>query len=242
MRSRSLRHQRLHRRAKAANRAAGGRGHAGCLRVGQSLPERAAGRIRVRDDTRERGVADAAPRPVRDTQERAGVAGVDEHGEVSGRIADLRALVEPRPADDLVRDVLPHEHVLQHPRLRVRPVKDCDLARREPLVDQPRDLGGDEPGFGVLVLDLDDAYRVTFAEIGEEVLGLPVTVVLDNGVRRAQDRVRRAVVLLERDHVRPRKVAFELRDVADVGSPEGIDRLILVPDCANVLVLGTEEL
>ena len=94
----------------------------------------------------------------------------------------------------------------------------------------------------MLVLDLDDADGVTLAEVGEQVLRLPVGVVLDDRVGRAQDRVGRAVVLLQRDDVRSGEVGLELRDVADVGSPERVDRLVLIADGADVLVLGAEEL
>ena len=59
---------------------------------------------------------------------------------------------------------------------------------------------------------------------------------------RAQDRVRRAVVLLERDRARPGEVALEVEDVADVGAAEGVDRLIRVADGAEVPVLGREQL
>ena len=45
------------------------------------------------------------------------------------RVLDLGAVVELRAADHLVADLRPHEHVLEHPRLRVGPVEDGDLAR-----------------------------------------------------------------------------------------------------------------
>ncbi len=138
--------------------------------------------------------------------------------------------------------VLAHEHVLQHPRLRVRPVEDRDLARREPLVDQPRDLGGDEAGLRVLVLELDDPHRVALAQLGEEVLRLALGVLLDDRVGGSQDRVRGAVVLLERDDVRSGEVRLELGDVADVCPAEPVHRLILISDRADVSVLGAEEL
>jgi hypothetical protein len=50
--------------------------------------------------------------------------------------------------------------------------------------------------------------------------------VLDDLVRRAEDRVRRAVVLLERDLAGLAEVALELEDVADVGAPEGVDGVV----------------
>ena len=124
------RHERLHRRVEAADRAARCGGDAGRLGIGHRLEERAAGVLRVRDEALQRRVADPAPRAVRDAEERGRVLRVHEHGEIRRRVADLRALVEARAADDLVRHVLAHEHVLQHTRLRVHPVEDRDLARR----------------------------------------------------------------------------------------------------------------
>ena len=196
----------------------------------------------MRDESLQRGVPDSPARAVRDAEQRRGVLRVHEDAEVRGRVADLRALVEARPADDLVRDVLPDEHVLQHPRLRVHPVEDRDLARGEPAPDERCDVRRDEPGLGVLVLDLDDAHRIALAEVGEEPLRLPLGVLLDERVGRTQDRVGRAVVLLERDDLRPREVLLELEDVADVGATERVDALVLVAHCADVPVLAAQEL
>ena len=54
--------------------------------------------------------------------------------------------------------------------------------------------------------------------------------------------VRRAVVLLERDDLRPGEVLLELQDVADVRATEAVDRLVLISDRAHVPVLAAEEL
>ncbi len=166
------RDERLHRRVEAANRPARGGRDAGGLGIGHRPEERAAGRLGVRDEPLDRRVADAAPRTVRDAQERGRVLRVHEHAQVRGRIADLGALVEARPADDLVRHVLPDEHVLEDARLRVHPVEDRDLARRLAAVDERGDLRRDEPRLRVLVLDLDHAHGVALAELGEEPLRL----------------------------------------------------------------------
>ena len=128
-------------------------------------------------EARERRVADAAARPVGDAQERDRVVRVVEHLEVRDEVLDLGALVEARAADHLVRDALAHEDVLEHAALRVRPVEDRDLAAREALLDEQRDLGGDVARLGVLVLDLDDAHRVAVAELRPEVLLLALAVV-----------------------------------------------------------------
>ena len=180
------RHQRLHRGVEAADRPARGSRDAGGLRIGHRLEERAAGVLGMGDEPLHGRVADSTPRTVRDAKERGRILRVHEDAQVRGRVADLRALVEARPADDLVRNVLADEHVLQHPRLRVHPVEDRDLAGRVAAADQRGDLGGDETRFGVLVLDLDRAYRVALAEIGEEALRLALGVLLDQRVGGAR--------------------------------------------------------
>ncbi len=190
----------------------------------------------------ERRVADPAPRLVRDSLQRDGVVGVVDHLEVRDDVLDLGALVEARAADHLVRDGLADEHVLQHPRLRVRPVEDADLRAREALLDEPGDLRRDEACLGVLVLDLEGMHGLTLAELREELLRLALAVVRDDRVGRAEDRVRRAVVLLEGDRARVGEVALELHDVADVGAAEGVDRLVRIAHGANVPVLFGQEL
>jgi hypothetical protein len=94
----------------------------------------------------------------------------------------------------------------------------------------------------MLVLDFDDADRIAFAELAPEVLRLALAVLRDDGVRRAQDRVRRAVVLLQGDLLGPAEVALELHDVADIRPAEGVDGLIGIADGEDVLVLAGQEL
>ena len=69
-----------------------------------------------------------------------------------------------------------------------------------------------------------------------------VAVVGDHRVGGREDRLRRAVVLLELDHLRVREVALEVEDVADVGAAEAVDRLVVVADHHQVAVLAGEQL
>ena len=199
-------------------------------------------RLGVGDEPRDRRVADPALRPVCDPQERDRVGGVVEHLQVRGRVLHLGALVEARAADHLVADLVQAQRLLQHARLGVHAVEDRDLAARVALLDEPGDLRGDVARLGLLVLDLDHAHRVALAELRPEPLLLPLRVVRDHRVRRLEDRVRGAVVLLERDRSRGRKVALELEDVADVGASEGVDGLVRIAHRAEVLVLLGQEL
>ena len=198
--------------------------------------------LRVGHEPRDRRVADAPLRPVRDPHQADGVGRVVEHLEVRRRVLDLGALVEARPTDHLVADLVQAQRLLEHSRLRVHPVEDRDLAAGVALLDEAGDLGGDVARLGLLVLDLDHPHRIAVAELRPEPLFLPLGVVRDHGVRRLENRVRRAVVLLERDRARLGEVALELQDVADVGAAEGVDRLVGIADRADVVMVLGEEL
>ena len=63
-----------------------------------------------------------------------------------------------------------------------------------------------------------------------QVLRPPVGVAGDDGVRRVEDRLRRAVVLLQQHRGGVRVVALELQDVADRRTAEGVDGLVGVAD------------
>ena len=146
--------------------------------------------------------------------------------QVRERVLDLGAVVEAHAADDLVAQLALAQHVLDRPRLRVGAVEDGDLAERHPLVGQPLDLPHDEPRLGTLVVELADLDRIALAEVGPQVFAEPAAVVADDGVGGIENRLRRAVVLLEPDDLRVFEVVLELEDVSDVGASEAVDRVV----------------
>ena len=158
--------------------------------------------------------------------ERNRVRRVHEQRQVGERVLDLGALVEARAADHLVADPVAHQHVLEHPALSIRPVEDRDLVARLALVHEPLDLGHDEARLGVLVLELAHVHRIALAELRPEELVLALAVVGDHPVRRVEDRLRRAIVLLELDDGGIGEVALEAKDVLDVGAAEAVDRVV----------------
>ena len=66
----------------------------------------------------------------------------------------------------------------------------------------------------MLVLELAHLDRVALAEVGPQRLPHPPAVVRDDRVGGAEDRLRRAVVLLELDDLGVRVVVLEVEDVA----------------------------
>src|SRR5260221_276606 len=85
---------------------------------------------------------------------------------------------------------------------------------------------GTMSGLVVLVLELADDREIAGAGIGPEVLPEPLLVVRDDGVRDREDALRRAVVLLQSDDLGVGEVLLEVKDVAYVGAPEAVHRLV----------------
>src|SRR2546428_4032 len=109
---------------------------------------------------------------------------------------------------------------------------------RGPLVDQPLDLAHDEARLGVLVLQRAHVDPLSVPELAPQALGDAAAVVGDHRVRRAQDGLRGAVVLLELDHAGIWEVVLEVEDVAHLGTAKAVDRLRIVAHDGEVAVTG----
>ena len=109
------------------------------------------------------------------------------------------------------------------------------LGCADALVDQRVDLLGHPGGLVVLVVGDVALDQLAVAGVGPQVLRTPAGVACAmTGVRRLQDPLGGAVVLLQQDRGGVRVVALELVDVADRRAAEGVDRLVGVADDAQL--------
>ena len=69
---------------------------------------------------------------------------------------------------------------------------------------------------------------VALADFRKQVLGFAVEVVANHRVGSIQNILSRAIVLLEKNHLRANKIPLKLGDVANVRTAEGINRLVRV--------------
>ena len=105
----------------ARDRLDGGGAEARLHRAAERLVQRQAVRVRVGDEPRDRRVADPALGAVRDPHQADRVGRVVEHLQVGDRVLHLGPLVEARPADHLVGDLVQPQRLLQH--------RDCAFIR-----------------------------------------------------------------------------------------------------------------
>ena len=81
-----------------------------------------------------------------------------------------------------------------------------------------------------------DAQLFTRIRRGIKRLAQPAFIARDDPGRRRQNMTRRPVILFQPDNGRPRKIAFKLQDVANLGPAPAIDRLVVIADAAQVAV------
>ena len=186
-------------------------------------------------DLLDRGAADAACRRVDDAQQAHRIDVGGRQLQVSHQVLDLGALIETETADDVVLASVAAQGFLDLPGLRVGAVEHRRVVLRvggqvlfDGVGDEQRLVLGIEPR-----VEADALPRGGF---GPEFLALARLVVLHHGAGRRQDVLRRAVVLLQPDGAGLGKIALEIQDVADIGAPPAIDRLILVAHHADVAV------
>ena len=155
------------------------------------------------------------------------VIGVAQGAQVGERVLDFLALVEAGTADHAVGQAGAHEHVLEGSGLRVGAVEDCDVTGLHAvLVSKAVNFTGDVACLGVLGFgNVTDDLR-TRAGGGPQLLGAAVGVAFNDRVRRREDVLRGAVVLLEQNRVGVRVVLLEVRDIADVRAAEGVNGLV----------------
>ena len=103
------------------------------------------------------------------------------------------------------------------------------------MLRDPLDLDDDELRFRPLIRKLRMHDRHAFFVLRPERLVFASLVVLDDLSRGFDDRLGRAIVLLELHDLRARILALEIHDVADVRATPLVNRLILVADDADIL-------
>ena len=195
------------------------------------------------EEAAHRGVAETPRRLVGHTGERLVVVGVHGELEVGHEVLHLQAAEEGRPGVDCVGDARLYQGVLDGAGLRVGPVEDGEVPVLASAFAHLRlDGVSHEAGFVLLrVCGLQDDAASLF-RTAEALFLEPVRVVRDEVVRRRDDVLRRAVVLLQFHHAAAGIVFLEADDVLDPCAPEGVDGLGVIAHHADVLVQPGEPL
>ena len=156
------------------------------------------------------------------------------------------ALVELHAADELVRDAVSQAGFFERARLRVDAVHDGDFAERvlPRAAAPPRErvhLAQDELRLFFLVVTLRHGDGRALAVAREQALFDPLRVGGYELGRCVENRLGRAVILLQRDDFGVGEVRLEAENVANVGVAPRVDGLVGVADGAQVAMLARDE-
>ena len=220
--------QLLHQRAKLLHCRSGARRQQVFLkRLAHSLPERHAVFERQRFNLAHRGVADAARGRVDDADQADGILEIGSGFEICQQVLHFGALVKADGADNVVGKPVAAQRLFIKARLRVRAVEHSKprvglaaMALRNPV--------GDKQAFVLGVQPLIHSNLCATLTRCPQLLTLAVAVVRNNRAGGVENALRGAVVFLQAQDLRLRVIVLKLHNVADVGSPPGVDRLVLV--------------
>ncbi len=104
------------------------------------------------------------------------------------------------------------------------------------LALQRLDLVADLPRLFLAVPGRGDAHLLALRPLGPECLAETSGILGDQAGSGGKDMRRRAVVLLQANHLGAGKILLEFQDVLDLGAAPAIDRLVVVADHAEIAV------
>ena len=82
----------------------------------------------------------------------------------------------------------------------------------------------------------DQTHLLAIVPVGPERFTKAAFIAANDIRRRRQNMRGRAVVLFEPHHMRAGEILFKPQDIADLGPAPAIDRLIIIPHTADILV------
>ena len=186
----------------------------------------------------QRGVADAAGRLVDHTAEGLVIGRIDGQLEVGHHIFDLRPVEEGIAGEDHIRQVALAKGLFERTRLRIGAVQNGEIAVFALFFPKPRqDRARDQRPLRHFVEGADEADLFAFLPYRAALLRDAALIAGDHGIRRADNLLRRAVIALETEDAAAGEILLKAQNVADIRTAEGIDRLRIVADHAEVAML-----
>src|SRR5262249_2794624 len=159
---------------------------------------------------------------------------------VGQRILHFSAFIKAEAADQFVADAAAPEDFFKGSRLKIGTVFDGAGLRRI-VVEELAQLFADEFSFGLGVARFKVTEIRAAGNFRAQVLAEPLGVILDDGAGRVEDALRGAVVALEADDVCVGEISRKTKKNGNVRAAPAVDRLVFVPDDADVLVRSDEK-
>ena len=164
------------------------------------------------------------------------VSRVLEDAEKRQDVFDVGSLEEFESAPLLERNLPIGELDLEVGRHVAGAKENGDLAQRCAFLVQLQNSIDDELRLLLLVAGGDEPRRLTTSPLRPEVLRKSLGSARYERIGDAQDRLRRPIILLERNHRCGGKLFGKVEDVSEIGAAKRVDALRVIADDSDVLV------
>ena len=155
---------------------------------------------------------------------------IEQQTQVGHHILNFFAFIELAAADDLVGNVCSQKLFFDGTRLRVGTIHNSHVAALLYLSprQQAHDLTGREESLLFFVIGLVHHDLLARAQRRPELLVLAQPVAPHHVLSRVEDGLRRAIVLLQHDDLRARKIFLKADHIFGTGSAPAINHLVIV--------------
>src|SRR5262249_5731320 len=147
-----------------------------------------------------------------------------DRAEVGQDVFDLFTIIESKPTHDLIGNLLASEHVFKLTALRIGTIENREVLVGTVLVAcEPLDLRNNKFGFPTFIGELRANDRKPFFVISPKGFVLTRLVVADDLTGGRDDRLGRAVILLELHDFGAWIISLEIQNVMDISASPFVD-------------------
>ena len=157
--------------------------------------------------------------------------------QICQKILDLFSGIEVHTAYHIIGNTFYDKPLFQKTGLRIGTVKHCTvliLIAAIPFL--PCHIICNKFSLFIGIVKLPEMDPLSGSLIGPEGFLLSAYIIPDHSICRIQHILGRAVILLKPDHCCFRIVFFKIQYITDIGSPEFVDRLIIITYNTKILV------
>ena len=142
---------------------------------------------------------------------------------------DFLPLEKTQAAIHPIRQASLKQRMLQHPRLGVGTIQHRHIGQCMAVAAQRAHFVDNKLGFVAVGPAAIQANRLACARVRPQVFAQPAIVMLDQRIGGVENIAAGAVVLLQLDRLGHLKIGHQPAHIAHFGTPEGINRLVIVP-------------
>ena len=189
------------------------------------------------------GQSDSTLRNIDNSPDSQIILAVIHRFQIGQQILDLPSGIEVDSSYNLIWNVGRHKLFFKHTGLRIGAIQNSMvMIRSVSLIHMIPDILRYVLRLIIRRVKLTKLYLIPFPVIGPECLIFSPPVITDHCIGSVQNIAGGSVVLFQFDHLCIFKFLLKIENIFDIGSPEFIDRLVIITNHTQVPVSGSQQL